>query len=70
MIPGIDVSHWQGEIDWAAVKRSGVKFAFIKASEFPDKRNSLFVDNRLKENVVGAKTNGILWSAYHFSDAY
>jgi len=66
MIPGIDVSHWQGEIDWAAVNRSGVKFAVIKASEFPDKRNTLFVDDRLKINIAGAKANGILWSAYHF----
>ena len=66
MIPGIDVSHWQSDIDWAEVKRSGVKFAFIKATEFPDKRTTLFVDNKFKENVEGAKSNGIHWSAYHF----
>ena len=38
MIPGIDISHWQGVIDWAKVAQSGVKFAFIKATEFPDRR--------------------------------
>ncbi|MBQ4297676.1 MAG: glycoside hydrolase, partial [Clostridia bacterium] len=30
---GIDVSLWQGEIDWKAVKADGVSFAMIKASE-------------------------------------
>jgi len=66
MIPGIDVSHWQREIDWSEVKRSGVKFAFIKATEFPDKRTSLFVDEEMRKNVAGASANGIFWSAYHF----
>lgn len=66
MIPGIDVSHWQNDIDWAEVKRSGVKFAFIKATEFPDKRTTLFVDNKFKANAEGAKANGIHWGAYHF----
>lgn len=35
---GIDVSHWQGQIDWVAVARDRVRFAFMKASEngFPD----------------------------------
>lgn len=66
MIPGIDVSHWQNDIDWAEVKRSGVKFAFIKATEFPDKRTALFVDNKFKLNVTGAQEYGIHWGAYHF----
>ncbi len=66
MIPGIDVSHWQREIDWSEVKRSGVKFAFIKATEFPDKRTSLFVDEEMRKNISGASANGIFWSAYHF----
>lgn len=66
MIPGIDVSHWQGEIDWAEVKRSGVVFAFIKVSEFPDKRTKLHVDVRFQENKEGAIKNKIYWSAYHF----
>ena len=66
MIPGIDVSHWQREIDWGEVKRSGVKFAFIKATEFPDKRTSLFVDGEMRKNILAASANGLLWSAYHF----
>ena len=66
MIPGIDVSHWQVEIDWSEVKRAGVKFAFIKATEFPDKRTELFIDNLLYQNIQGAAENGIYWGAYHF----
>ena len=66
MIPGIDVSHWQHEIDWLEVKRSGVKFAFIKATEFPDKQTALFVDNKFQVNLEGAKANGLYWGAYHF----
>ena len=66
MIPGIDVSHWQREIDWSEVKRSGVKFAFLKATEFPDKRTSLFVDGEMRKNIEGASDNGIFWGAYHF----
>jgi lysozyme len=66
MIPGIDVSHWQRDIDWGEVKRSGVKFAFIKATEFPDKKTTLFVDEKMQKNIDGASSNGIFWSAYHF----
>ena len=66
MIPGIDVSHWQSEIDWAKVKAAGVKFAFLKASEFPDKRTSMYTDDKFDFNRKGAEANGIYWGAYHF----
>jgi len=66
MIPGIDLSHWQSDIDWAEVKRSGVKFAFIKATEFPDKKTTLYVDEKCAYNIKGAQQNGIHWGAYHF----
>ncbi|WP_261382842.1 GH25 family lysozyme, partial [Bacillus licheniformis] len=32
-IKGIDVSHWQGNINWKKVAGDGIKFAFIKATE-------------------------------------
>jgi GH25 family lysozyme M1 (1,4-beta-N-acetylmuramidase) len=32
-VPGIDVSHYQGTINWNTVKANGVQFAFIKATE-------------------------------------
>ncbi|OBZ08938.1 hypothetical protein A8L34_22580 [Bacillus sp. FJAT-27264] len=58
---GIDVSHWQGTIDWKKVAGSGITFAFIKATQ-----NG--VDSKFLENVKGAKAAGILVGAYHFLD--
>lgn len=58
---GIDVSHHQGRIDWRAVAKDGVKFAFIKASEGGD-----FVDPRFAENWSGAGKAKIYRGAYHF----
>ena len=66
MIPGIDVSHWQSEIEWAKVAQTGVKFAFIKATEFPLNRVTVSIDLNMRANINGASQYGILWGAYHF----
>jgi len=60
MIPGIDVSHYQGTIDWAKVKAAGIRFAYIKASQAAD-----FVDPQLKANYAGAAAAGIPIGLYH-----
>jgi lysozyme len=60
-VHGIDVSKYQGDIDWQAVKESGVAFAFIKATEGGD--NS---DSKFRQNWEGAKAAGIPHGAYHF----
>ena len=60
-VHGIDVSKWQGKIDWASVSASGTQFAFIKATEGGD-----HVDERFLENWAGAKAAGVARSAYHF----
>ncbi len=60
-IHGIDVSKWQGKINWASVSGAGTQFAFIKATEGGD-----HVDERFLENWYGAKQNGIPRGAYHF----
>lgn len=60
-IPGIDVSHWQETVDWAAVKGAGKQFAYIKATE-----GAGVVDDRFAGNWAGAGQNGILRGAYHF----
>ena len=65
MIPGIDVNQWQSEIDWREVRRSGVKFAFIQATEFPERKTTLLVDNQMQGNIHGAQVNGIHWGAVH-----
>ncbi|MEP4769439.1 MAG: glycoside hydrolase family 25 protein [Roseibium sp.] len=58
---GIDVSFWQGKINWAAVARHGIDFAIIKASEGAEMK-----DPRFSENWSGCKTNRISCGAYHF----
>ncbi|WP_068616470.1 glycoside hydrolase family 25 protein [Paenibacillus tuaregi] len=61
---GIDVSHYQGVIDWNKVKASGITFAFMKASEGKSYR-----DKRFLENVKGAAASGLLTGPYHFLNA-
>lgn len=60
-VHGIDVSKYQGDIDWQAVADSGVKFAFIKASEGGDR-----ADPKFPQNWAGARAAGIPRGAYHF----
>jgi lysozyme len=60
-IHGIDVSKFQGDIDWNAVAGSGVKFAWIKATEGGDR-----ADERFQANWTGAKAAGVPHGAYHF----
>lgn len=61
-IKGIDVSHWQGNIDWKKVAKDGIKFAFIKATE-----GTTLIDKKFKRNVLGANAAGIKTGAYHFA---
>ncbi len=44
-IQGIDVSYWQGDIDWKKVRDAGIKFAFIKATEGGDHLGPKFRQN-------------------------
>ncbi len=60
-IEGVDISKWQSDVDWPAVKAAGIKFAFIKSTEGGD-----HLDSRFLENWHGAKAAGIPRSAYHF----
>ena len=60
-IHGIDVSKFQGDIDWNAVANSGVKFAWIKATEGGDR-----LDQHFQANWTGAKAAGVPHGAYHF----
>lgn len=60
-IQGIDVSHHQKNIDWHKIDTSLVQFAFIKATEGGD-----FKDTKFLYNWEQAKLNGITVGAYHF----
>jgi lysozyme len=60
-IQGIDVSYWQGDINWQEVRDAGVSFAYIKATEGGD-----HIDPKFQDNWNGAKRAGIARGAYHF----
>lgn len=60
-VRGIDVSHYQGTIDWGLVAKAGIAFAFIKATDGASK-----VDPQFQANWSGAKAAGLLCGAYHF----
>ena len=61
---GVDVSHYQGNVDWNAVKAAGVSFAFAKATE-----STTYVDSEFKTNWQAMKAAGLLRGAYHFFQA-
>ncbi|MGH7484441.1 MAG: glycoside hydrolase family 25 protein, partial [bacterium] len=60
-VRGIDVSHYQGAIDWNQVAQTGMAFAFIKATE-----GTADVDPQFQANWSGANAAGLLRGAYHF----
>ena len=66
---GIDVSQWNGKIDWAKVKADGIEFAFIRAGVRGCVTGKIVYDERFVENVKGATENGIEVGVYFFSQA-
>lgn len=60
---GIDVSHWQGAIDWGKVRNAGIQFAIIKAG---GSDSGFYKDSRFEVNYAGCKTSGIHAGAYYF----
>lgn len=59
-IKGIDVSVWQGVIDWQRVKDAGIQFAIIRSSSGPR------VDKMFDYNITEAQKAGILVGVYHY----
>ena len=66
-VNGIDVSRYQGSINWTSVLNSGTEFAFIKATEGID-----YVDSRFHQNMQNATAAGVLAGPYHYArpDSY
>lgn len=62
MTEGIDISHWQGAIDWPTVAASGKRFAYMKASE-----GTTYVDPTYTLNRQQARAAGLFVGAYHFA---
>ncbi len=66
---GIDVSEFQGAIDWQTVKNSGVDFAIIRSGYRGNTRGELYEDPTFKANIEGAQAVGIKVGVYFFSQA-
>jgi len=61
---GIDVSEWQGAINWEEVRGAGIQIAYIRASE-----GNNYIDPDAMRNYEGAKENGIRVGFYHYLTA-
>ena len=60
---GIDVSHFQGTVNWKRVAEGGVSFAFAKATE-----GATYTDPKFTKNWSAMKKAGLIRGAYHFLD--
>lgn len=60
-VHGVDVSRWQGNIDWERLRSQGANFAYIKATDGGD-----HIDPMFKKNWRGARAAGLKTGAYHF----
>jgi lysozyme len=58
---GMDISHYQPNIDWSTVANDGLSFAFAKATE-----GTGYVDPSFASHWAGMKQSGLLRGAYHF----
>lgn len=61
MLQGIDVSHWQGSMDWRKAADAGAVYAWLKASD-----GSTYVDPEYARNAAGARDAGLLFGPYHY----
>lgn len=60
-IQGVDISHYQGEVDISALEKQGMQFVIIKATE-----GSSYVDEKYEENWNNAEKTNMISGAYHF----
>lgn len=66
---GIDVSKWQGDIDYEKVKEAGVEFAFIRIGTRRGIDGEFIVDPKFKRNIEGFEKVGIKTGVYFYSYA-
>ncbi len=68
--PGVDVSAFQGQIDWEQVADSGIRFAMVRLGYRGwGKAGKMVVDEYAKANLEGARAAGLQVGAYFFSQA-
>lgn len=68
-VKGIDVSEWQGDIDWQQVKDSGVEFVIIRVGGRGTGEGTLYGDDRAQEYYEGATAVGLKVGAYFFAQS-
>ena len=68
-IKGIDVSEWQGDIDWQQVKDSGVEYVIIRVGGRGTEEGTLYGDDRCQEYYAGATAVGLKVGAYIFAQS-
>ena len=64
---GIDVSKWQGDIDFKKVKQAGVEFAFIRVGVQTDINGEYFLDTKFKQNIKGFNKEKIPVGVYFYT---
>lgn len=68
-VKGIDLSRYQGEVDWSLVAADGVDYAMIRAGIRGYGTGEIVLDDTLDTNMRGALANGIDVGAYFFTQA-
>ena len=68
-ITGIDVSSYQGEVDWEQVKKAGIEFAMIRLAYRGYETGKIVDDKYAQRNLVGAFEAGLEIGVYFFSQA-
>lgn len=68
-ILGIDVSKWNGSVNWEAVKNSGVSYVIIRCGYRGSAQGQLIEDSRFQANIKGAEAAGLKVGIYFFSQA-
>ena len=66
---GIDVSEFNGTINWQSVKNSGIQFAMIRCGYRGYRTGKIVEDSQFRNNIIGASKNGIKVGLYFFSQA-
>lgn len=66
---GIDVSHWQGDIDFKKVKEAGVEFAYIRVGRGSGIGGKYVLDEKFEQNIKGFNKVGIPVGVYFYSYA-
>ena len=67
---GIDVSHYQEDIDWNVVRNQGINFAILKIGEYRESSGRIIQDSKFERNYAECKRLGISVGGYFYSYAF